>query len=398
MAKKSQKNTINALFLSLICLIVGSLSTFYALTYLNLPLSEDVFVTEEVYFSKDNPNQPENQLTLDATGEVSIHFLELGNKYTGDCTYIKSGDIDILIDCGSKASSISTVSSYLNQYVTDNILEYVIVTHAHQDHYAGFATTTKISSIFDLYQCENIITFSATNQKRSESYVNNKIISYATTTTESANLYNNFMRELNAEIENGATHYIATECLNSPFDIGNGATLKILNNHYYTNEAHSENDYSVCCLITHGERNFLFTGDLEEEGEEYLVELNSLPQVELYKAGHHGSKTSSSVALMQVVRPKHVCVCCCAGSSEYTDVNVNQFPTQIFINNIAPYTQKIYVTTLCLDYSKNLFTSMNGNIVCLSTQTNFEVKCSNNNIILKETEWFKQNRTWPQSN
>ena len=26
-------------------------------------------------------------------GELEIHFLELGNKYTGDCTYIKAGDV-----------------------------------------------------------------------------------------------------------------------------------------------------------------------------------------------------------------------------------------------------------------------------------------------------------------
>ena len=32
----------------------------------------------------------------------SIHFLEVGNKYTGDCTYVKAGDIDILIDAGSR--------------------------------------------------------------------------------------------------------------------------------------------------------------------------------------------------------------------------------------------------------------------------------------------------------
>ena len=61
-------------------------------------------------------------------GELQIHFLELGNKYTGDCTYIKAGEVDVLIDAGSKTSSISTISAYINQYVTDGKLEYVIVT------------------------------------------------------------------------------------------------------------------------------------------------------------------------------------------------------------------------------------------------------------------------------
>ena len=39
---------------------------------------------------------------------------------------------------------------------------------------------------------------------------------------------------------------------------------------------------------------------------------NLMPEVELYKAGHHGSKTSSSNALLEVIKPKIVCVskCC----------------------------------------------------------------------------------------
>ena len=56
-------------------------------------------------------------------GELQIHFLELGNKYTGDCTYIKAGETDILSDAGSKTSSIPTISEYLNQYVTDGKLD-----------------------------------------------------------------------------------------------------------------------------------------------------------------------------------------------------------------------------------------------------------------------------------
>lgn len=32
---------------------------------------------------------------------LSIHFLELGNQYTGDCVYIKAGETDILIDAAA---------------------------------------------------------------------------------------------------------------------------------------------------------------------------------------------------------------------------------------------------------------------------------------------------------
>jgi hypothetical protein len=42
----------------------------------------------------------------------------------------------------------------------------------------------------------------------------------------------------------------------------------------------------------------------------------------------------------------------------------------------------------------NGFTSMNGNIVISSSPNGIIVNCSNNNTILKDTEWFKKNRKW----
>ncbi len=37
---------------------------------------------------------------------------------------------------------------------------------------------------------------------------------------------------------------------------------------------------------------------------------------------------------------------------------------------------------------------MNGNIVVRSNGIDFSVTGSNHSLILKETEWFKANRTW----
>ena len=95
--------------------------------------------------------------------DFMVHFLELGNKFAGDCTYIKAGDCDILIDAGSRTSSVSTISEYIDQYVTDGKLEYVIVTHAHEDHYAGFSAIN--GSIFD---CQKDLVFSKEVQKLSK--------------------------------------------------------------------------------------------------------------------------------------------------------------------------------------------------------------------------------------
>jgi beta-lactamase superfamily II metal-dependent hydrolase len=211
-------------------------------------------------------------------------------------------------------------------------------------------------------------------------------------------MYGRYLLERADEIAAGAVHYTAAECIEQDkavFDLG-GATMTILDSYYYYNEAHSENDYSVCTLFTYGDYNYLFTGDLEEDGEEKLVEMNTLPAVDLYKAGHHGSKTSSSAALLSVIQPDIVCVCCCAGSDEYTKTNENQFPTQAFIDRVAPYTDKIYVTTLCTDNEKGTFQSMNGNITVIADNSGLSVICSSGDSrVLKEWEWFKENRSCP---
>ena len=428
MARKKKSNTLISSFFAL---IIGAIIGFISSIYIKLP--ESYVIPTAVIAENSIASSGKIDADVIKSNDLSIHFLELGNKYTGDCTYIKVGEnIDILIDCGSKSNSVETVSNYLNQYVTDGVLEYVIITHAHQDHYAGFATTTKVDSIFDLYECETIITFSTTNQKTPTLYLDSNnstasekistlgIKSYGQTTSSTSTLYANFTRELQDELNTTLTkgskagqnpqHLLASDIVEAnngkiELDQTNDINLHILENYYYTNEGH-ENNYSVCTMLNQGDKYFIFTGDLEEDGEELLVDASVNPifsssvftsgdySVELYKAGHHGSKTSSSMDLLNVIRPKIVCVCCCAGSSEYSDNQANQFPTKQFINNISQFTTQVYVTTLCIDYKNDEFESFNGNIVIMATDkySDIAVYCSNNTTVLKDTLWFKENR------
>ena len=372
MAKKKSKakkfNAALAVVLAIVCLFVGLVGGYFGYLFVTAPTETDVYTA----------------------GSLSVHFLELGNKYTGDCTYIKAGDTDILIDGGSRVDSVSTISEYLDEYVTDGKLEYVIVTHAHQDHYASFATNIGVDSIFDLYECETIIDFALTNQKQNEDKDGDGF---------GENMYSDYLRERNDEINAGAKHYTAAQCIEqnmAEFKLSETATLKILDQKFYYEKAETENDYSVCMLLSEGDNHYLFTGDLESAGEASLVVENELPKCRLFKAGHHGSKTSSTTALLQKIQPDIVCVCCCCGSDEYTQNNENQFPTQAFINRISPYTSQVYVTTIVADTEEG-FTSMNGNIVVMSKGGELEVRCSNNATLLKDTEWFKANRMTPSS-
>ena len=314
--------------------------------------------------------------------DLSIHFLELGNQYTGDCTLIKVGDTEVLIDAGSRKGSAATLVPYIQEYCADGVLEYVIATHAHQDHIAGFVGTSNVKGIFESFVCETIIDYTQTNSD--------------------AQIRKDYEKYRDAEVAAGATRYTVLECWNNQngakrsYELGEGITMNFLYQKYYEQKTSDENDYSVCMLLSQGDNHYLFTGDLEHNGEKSLVENNDLPKCKLFKAGHHGSPTSSTAELLAVIRPDIVCVCCCCGSSEYTPNVANMFPSQAFVDRIAPYTDKVYVTTVIAADGKS-GVSMNGNIVVYTENGEVKVRCSNNDTIFKDTDWFKNNRTCPNA-
>ncbi len=355
-----------------LALVIGFAAGFFLYAYIKRPTGGDVYVS----------------------GNLSFHFMQLGNNYTGDSIYIKAGDTDILIDAGSRANSTDTTSEYINRYCTDGVLEYVIATHADQDHIAGFAGSNSSPSIFERYECEVIIDFPRTNKN--------------------TQTYQKYIANRDAEVAEGAKHYTALECWNGEngarrvYEIADGIEMEILYNYYYENNSSDENNYSVCLLFNQGDKHFLFTGDLEKEGEEHLVEENDLPEVELFKAGHHGSGTSSNDILLSVIKPKIICVCCCAGSVEYTQNLDNTFPYQSTIERFAKYTDQVYVTTYGtidqrlndegeMEYYDTGFYPLHGNIVVTSGSVGeVSVRCSSNDgVLLKDTEWFKENRRMP---
>ena len=320
-----------------------------------------------------------------AVGEFSAHFLTLGNANSGDCVYIKAGENDILIDGGSRTNSVDDIKSYVDTFVTDGKIEYVIVTHAHQDHIACFAGDNTHNSLFDIYTCETIIDFPL---HKSTSAV-----------------YGRYITQRDEAVEEGAKHYTALECYNNQngarrtYELAESVSMEILYNYYYDHNTSDENDYSVCVMFTHGDRDFLFTGDLEKDGEDKLAENYSdrLGQVELFKAGHHGSYTASNTKLLSKIQPKVCVVSCVAGNFEYASKSnpSHTFPAQEFIDRIAKYTDKVYVTTLGSSENVSTYSDMNGTVIVSSGTDGVKVTCSNNDTLLKDTEWFKQNRTTP---
>ena len=63
------------------------------------------------------------------------------------------------------------------------------------------------------------------------------------------------------------------------------------------------NNVSVVLLGVIGERRFLLTGDVEEEVDPSLL-TGGLPRVDLLKVAHHGSRTATTEAFVEAVRPR----------------------------------------------------------------------------------------------
>ena len=406
-AKKNPKVFITLVVIVLVLVIVAGL-LWYFLIYKKKgaddPAQGDNTTTQQP--SGQNPSeQKPSDGTGDGDADLSIHFLELGCGNAGDCVLIKSGNTEVLIDAGAKSNSAPTkaMRDYIAQYCTDGVLEYVIATHAHEDHIAGLVgdgNNPARPGFLYQYKIGTIIQFAGKN-----------------TTSQISGRYATAVEYCKTQ---GTKVYTALECTQATngasttyyLDEAQTISMKILYQKYYSQKASAENDYSVCMLLTQKtaekEYNALFTGDLEESGERSLVENNpDLPHCDLYKGGHHGSSTSSNDVLLNKITPDNIAICSCAGTFEYAKKPnaggsiANTFPTQEAINRMARHTKNIYVTTLGIisstDYSTTGFEAMNGNIVFYydKDEKAMKLRCSNNTTILKDTEWFKANRTWP---
>ena len=341
--------------------------------------------------------------------DFQIHFMELGNEYAGDSTYIKAGDVDILIDAGSRGASAPTLINYINQYCTDGKLEYVISTHNHQDHIAAFAGTSNKNAtnfkgekvgktgIFYYYEVGTLIDFTyatVTIDKKSVNVVNKnqKSSDYGASTE-----YGKYLAAREYLIDNGTKYYTAKDLWDNnltSYNLTDDISMDILYNYYYFNESSDVNNYSVCTMFNYMNHHYILTGDLEKEGEERLANYydgstsqKTLPHCELYKGGHHGSKTSSNDCLLNKITPDICCVCCCAGTTEYTQNRVNTFPTQDFIDRIAKHTSRVYITSMWNE-NTNSFESMNGNICISSNGNKIGIWASNNLTKLKDTAWI----------
>lgn len=70
------------------------------------------------------------------------------------------------------------------------------------------------------------------------------------------------------------------------------------------NDEISDNNHSVTFRLTFGKRKFLFTGDIEKETENLLLQTPQFLQSDVVKIAHHGSRSSSIVEFIEASKAK----------------------------------------------------------------------------------------------
>lgn len=90
-------------------------------------------------------------------------------------------------------------------------------------------------------------------------------------------------------------------------EVGEGESWSVNETEFFvlapTEKEGSENNASIVMLAKLGGLTWLFTGDLEEEGEKFLVAAYPDLRADVLKVAHHGSNTSSITPFLSVVQP-----------------------------------------------------------------------------------------------
>jgi len=210
----------------------------------------------------------EEPISIPSDSSFEVHFIDVGQA---DAALVLCDGKAMMIDGGNAADS-SLIYSYLKNRDIKH-LDYVIATHAHEDHIGGLSGALSFATVTNVY--------SPTKAYDSETF-------------------ESFLKSVN---KNGAEIHIPT--VGEEFVLGS-ARVKILG----VNSTPDTNNTSIVLKITYGDTSFLFTGDAEREAEEVILDSGAKLKSTVLKVGHHGSSTSTSYPFLREVMPEYAVISC----------------------------------------------------------------------------------------
>ena len=214
---------------------------------------------------------------------LKIYFVDVGQ---GDCTLIETPEHqNILIDGGGsedgKKDNVGekiVVPFLLNKHIKK--LDYIIISHFDSDHVGGILTVMekiKVKNVIISKQGEDCDNYRKFRKLVKEKKINVIFVEKGKKINMGKDVYFEFLwpeKELISE--------------------------NILNNN------------SIVCKLNYNNFSMLFTGDIEEIAENRIVELyknnKNVLNSTCLKAGHHGSRTSSTNEFLKLVKPNIVLI------------------------------------------------------------------------------------------
>lgn len=201
-----------------------------------------------------------------ASGKLEVYFIDVGQA---DAALVLCDGYSMLIDGGNVEDSSKMYSFLKNRGITE--LDYVIATHAHEDHVGGLAGALN--------------------------YASAKAV-YCPVTTYDSKAFQNFEKAVN---KNGIS--ITVPQKGTTFALGAGE-CRIL----AVNTGSDTNNTSIVLRVTYGDTSFLFTGDGEREVEQAILDSGEEIRSTVLKVGHHGSETSTGYLWLREVMPQYAVI------------------------------------------------------------------------------------------
>lgn len=223
----------------------------------------------------------------EAKAEVTIKMLDVGQ---GDAILIRTPEQTVLIDTSDIDEQKKLQAALQKENV--KVIDKLIITHPHADHNGGTPVVFReceVKAVYDNGQ---------------------------TTTTK---IYRDYLKAIKSK-------GIAYKALRDgdKLDFGGGVTFEVLSptEEMVKDGGKDENGKinlnlnSVVGRLVYGEFSMLFTGDAEAVSESGIMSRHSAKDLKstLLKAGHHGSKTSSSTKFLKAVQPEAALISCGQGN------------------------------------------------------------------------------------
>ncbi len=199
---------------------------------------------------------------------LTIHFLDVGQA---DCALLECGGEFLLIDGGNRDDS-QLVVSYLEQQGVEE-LKAVICTHAHEDHVGG------LPAVLAVYPTKAV---------------------YAPTKTYASKAFDDFLYYTDQQgLE------VTLPAPGDAISLGEAQVTVLGPVKTYA----ETNNTSIITRVDFGATAFLFTGDMEIEAENDMLDYwegrPGMLDAQVLKVGHHGSNTSTGYRFLYEVSPEY---------------------------------------------------------------------------------------------